>query len=74
MSDLPSYRELEDAVLNAVAAIHCLTVERNNLRSCVDAQESKLASLRDENAHLRRQIILIGESYLNYAASCANSL
>jgi hypothetical protein len=72
MSNLPSYEDLENAVLNAVTAIHCLTVERNNLRSCADAQETQLASLRDANEHLRRQLVLIGYSYMNYA-SCSTS-
>ena len=74
MGDLPTYQDLENGVLNAVTAIHCLTVERNNLRCCLDAQESQLAALRDANEHLRRQIILIGDSYMNYATSCADSL
>jgi FtsZ-binding cell division protein ZapB len=74
MSDLASYNDLENAVLNAVAAIHCLSVERNNLRHRLEANESEIGSLRDANEHLRRQIVLIGDSYTDYAASCANSL
>ena len=35
---------------------------------------SQIGSLRDANEHLRRQIVLIGDSYRDYAASCANSL
>jgi hypothetical protein len=73
MSDFATYEELEKVVLDAVAAIHC-TVERNNLRRCVDAHERGIARLREENEHLRRQLVLIGDSYLAYAASCANSL
>ena len=74
MSDLASYNDLENAVLNAVAAIHCLSVERNSLRHRLEANESQIGSLRDANEHLRRQIVLIGDSYKDYAASCANSL
>ena len=74
MSDLASYNDLENAVLNAVAAIHCLSVERNNLRHRVDANDNQIGSLRDANEHLKRQIVLIGDSYKDYAASCANSL
>ena len=74
IGDLPSYQELENTVLNAVTAIHCLTAERNNLRKSVEAQESQLANLRYANEHLRRQILLIGDSYIKYASSCANSL
>ena len=74
MSDLATYSDLENAVLNAVAAIHCLTAERNNLRHCLGANESQIGSLRDANEHLRRQLVLIGDSYKDYAASCANSL
>ena len=71
MSDRASYEDLENAVLNAVAAIHCLSAERNSLRLCSDAQEDKIAALRDANEHLRRQLILMGDSYADYAASCA---
>ena len=71
MSNRASYEDLENAVLNAVAAIHCLSVERNSLRLCSEAQEDKMAALRDANEHLRRQLILIGDSYADYAASCA---
>ena len=74
MSDLASYNDLENAVLNAVAAIHCLSTERNNLRHRLEANESQIGSLRDANEHLRRQIVLIRDSYMDYAASCANSL
>ena len=74
MSDVASYNDLENAVLNAVAAIHCLSTERNNLRHRLEANESQIGSLRDANEHLRRQIVLIGDSYRDYAASCANSL
>ena len=74
MSDAASYNDLENAVLNAVAAIHCLSVERNNLRHRVEAYDNQIGSLRDANEHLRRQIVLIGDSYKAYAASCANSL
>ena len=74
MSDLATYNDLENAVLNAVAAIHCLTAERNNLRHCLGANENQIGSLRDANEHLRRQLVLIGDSYKDYAASCANSL
>ena len=71
---MASYNDLENAVLNAVAAIHCLSVERNNLRHHVEAHDNQIGSLRDANEHLRRQIVLIGDSYRDYAASCANSL
>ena len=71
MSNRASYEDLENAVLNAVAAIHCLSVERNSLRLCSEAQEDKMAALRDANEHSRRQLILIGDSYADYAASCA---
>ena len=74
MSDLASYNDLENAVLNAVAAIHCLSVERNNLRHHVEAYDNQIGSLRDANEHLRRQIVLIDDSYKAYAASCVNSL
>ena len=74
MSDMASYNDLENAVLNAVAAIHCLSVERNNLRHRVEAYDNQIGSLRDANEHLRRQIVLIGDSYRDYVASCANSL
>ena len=69
MSDLASYNDLENAVLNAVAAIHCLSVERNNLRHHVEAYDNQIGSLRDANEHLRRQIVLIDDSYKAYAAS-----
>ena len=74
LDGLPSYQDLENAVLNGATAIHCLTAERNQLRSHVEAQEAELESLRATNAHLRRQLLLIGDSYLKYAASCASEL
>ena len=55
-------------------AIHCLTAERNQLRSRIEAQETELENLRATNEHLRRQLLLIGDSYLKYAASCASQL
>ena len=72
MDGLPSYQDLENAVLNGATAIHCLTAERNQLRGRVEAQEAELESLRTTNEHLRRQLLLIGDSYLKYAASCAS--
>ena len=74
MSDLASYRELESGVLDAITAVHCLMVERNNLRRCLEAHDSEIATLRDTNEHLRRQIILFGDSYRNHAGSCGTSL
>lgn len=74
LDGLPSYQDLENAVLNGATAIHCLTAERNQLRSHVEAQDAELESLRATNEHLRRQLLLIGDSYLKYAASCASEL
>ena len=74
MDGLPSYQDLENAVLNGATAIHCLTAERNQLRSKIEAQETELESLRATNEHLRRQLLLIGDSYVKYAASCASQL
>ena len=74
LDGLPSYQDLENAVLNGATAIHCLTAERNQLRSHVEVQEAELESLRATNEHLRRQLLLIGDSYLKYAASCASEL
>jgi predicted nucleic acid-binding Zn-ribbon protein len=74
MDGLPSYQDLENAVLNGATAIHCLTAERNQLRSRIEAQETEIESLRTTNEHLRRQLLLIGDSYVKYAASCASQL
>jgi hypothetical protein len=74
LDGLPSYQDLENAVLNGATAIHCLTAERNQLRSHVEVQDAELESLRATNEHLRRQLLLIGDSYLKYAASCASEL
>lgn len=74
LDGLPSYQDLENAVLNGATAIHCLTAERNKLRSHVEAQDAELEGLRATNEHLRRQLLLIGDSYLKYAASCASEL
>jgi hypothetical protein len=71
---LPSYRDLEDAVLDGTAAIHCLTHERDHLRSRVELQERELVSLRATNDDLRRQLVMIGESYMKFAASCISQL
>jgi hypothetical protein len=71
---LPSYQELENALINGAAAIQCLTDERNHLRSRVDAQEGELMSLRSTNEALRRQITMIGDSYIKFATSCVTQL
>jgi hypothetical protein len=68
MDGLPSYQDLENAVLNGATAIHCLTASR------IEAQEAELESLRATNEHLRRQLLLIGDSYVKYAASSASQL
>jgi hypothetical protein len=74
MEGLPSYQDLENAVLNGATAIHCLTAERNQLRGRVQEQDVELENLRAINEHLRRQLLLIGESYAKYAASCTSQL
>src|SRR5262245_13635755 len=66
---LPSYKDLENAVLDGTAAIHCLTHERDHLRSRVELQERELVSLRATNDDLRRQLMTIGESCMKFAAS-----
>ena len=71
---LPSYKDLENAVLDGTAAIHCLTHERDNLRSRVELQERELVSLRATNEDLRRQLVAIGESSMKFAASCISQL
>ena len=71
---LPSYKDLENAVLDGTAAIHCLTHERDHLRSRVELQERELVSLRATNDDLRRQLMTIGESYMKFAASCISPL
>lgn len=71
---LPSYNDLENAVLDGTAAIHCLTHERDHLRSRVELQERELVSLRATNDDLRRQLMTIGESYMKFAASCISQL
>jgi len=48
----PSYVELESALLDGAAAIHCLTAERNQLRSRLEAQEHELLRLRATNDDL----------------------
>lgn len=69
-----SYQELEGALLDGVAAIHCLTTERDHLRSRVEAQENELITLRATNKDLRHQLVLIGDSYLKFATSCVTQL
>jgi hypothetical protein len=71
---LPSYKDLENAVLDGTAAIHCLTHERDHLRGRVELQERELVTLRATNEDLRRQLVAIGESYMKFAASCINQL
>ena len=71
---LPSYKDLENAVLDGTAAIHCLTHERDHLRSRVELQERELVNLRATNEDLRRQLVAIGDSYMKFAASCINQL
>ena len=71
---LPSYKDLENAVLDGTAAIHCLTHERDHLRRRVELQERELVSLRATNDDLRRQLMTIGESYMKFAASCISQL
>jgi|ERR1700687_1202530 hypothetical protein len=75
MGILPSYQEqLETALLDGAAAIKCLTDERDDLRSRLDAQERQLSSLRGTNEDLLRQLALIGESYMRFATSCVAQL
>ena len=71
---LPSYKDLENAVLDGTAAIHCLTHERDHLRNRVELQERELVNLRATNEDLRRQLVAIGDSYMKFAASCINQL
>ena len=65
------YEELENAVLNAVTQSLSFG-GAEHLRLYSEAQEDKIAAPRDANEHLRRQLILIGDSYADYAASCAS--
>lgn len=70
----PPYVELEHALLDGAAAIHCLTAERNHLRSRLESQEHELLRLRATNEDLRRQIAVIGDSYMKFATSCVTQL
>jgi hypothetical protein len=72
--DKPSYSELESALLDGAAAIHCLTAERNHLRLRLESQEHEIIRLRTANDDLRRQIAVIGESYMQFASSCVTQL
>jgi hypothetical protein len=72
--DRPSYVELESALLDGAAAIHCLTAERNQLRSRLESQDHELLRLRATNEDLRRQIAVIGDSYMRFATSCVTQL
>ena len=74
MDGLPSYQDLENAVLNGATAIHCLTAERNQLRVRLESQDLELIRLRTANEDLRRQIAVIGESYMRFASSCVTQL
>ena len=74
LTSRPSYLELENALLDGVAAIQCLTAERNQLRSRLATQEQELLSLRATNEELRRQIAAIGDSYMRFATSCVGQL
>jgi chromosome segregation ATPase len=74
LSSRPSYSELESALFEGAAAIEYLTAERNQLRSQVRLQEQELRHLRTANDDLRRQIALIGDSYMKFASACATQL
>lgn len=69
-----SYQELESALLDGVAAIRCLTTERDRLRSKVEAQEHELMTLQATTKDLRRQLVLIGDCYMKFATSCVTQL
>jgi hypothetical protein len=71
---LPSYEELEGAVFGSAAAIHSLTTDRDDWRSRCEIQERELEFLRATNDELRRQLVLIGESYVKFATSCVVQL
>jgi hypothetical protein len=71
---LPSYEDLERAVLGSASAIQSLTTERDELRSRVDIQADEIAMLRVANDNLRRQLVLIGDSYVGFANSCVEQL
>ena len=72
--DKPSYVELESALLDGVAAIHCLTAERNHLHIRLESQEDEIMRLRTANDDLRRQIAVIGEGYMQFASACVTQL
>jgi predicted nucleic acid-binding Zn-ribbon protein len=72
---LPSYQEqLETALLDGASAIKSLTAERDQLRNRLDTQDRQLSTLMGTNEDLRRQIALIGESYVRFATSCVSEL
>ena len=71
---LPSYEDLERAVLGGAAAIHSLTTERDELRSRCEAQERELTILRATSDDLRRQLVLVGDCYVRFANSCVVQL
>ena len=71
---LPSYEDLEQAVLGGAAAIHSLTTERDELRRRCEAQERELTILRAKSDDLRRQLVLVGDCYVRFANSCVVQL
>jgi hypothetical protein len=74
LSNRPSYIGLEKALFDGVAAIQCLTAERNRLRSHLEAREQERMLLRTTNEELRRQVAVFGDSYVRFAASCVSHL
>jgi hypothetical protein len=64
IGQLDSDQDIERLALAASEAIQRLIAERHALRSHAGAQERELMRLRATNDELRRQIILICDSYL----------
>jgi hypothetical protein len=74
IGQLDSDRDIERLALAAVDAIQRLIAERRGLRNHAGAQERELMALRATNEELRRQIILICDSYKRLATDFATQL
>ena len=72
--DLSTDQAVEHAALAGAAAIQKLVEERNDLRTRLVAQEQETAAYRALNNELRRQLLVVHQSYVEMAKGVVGDL
>lgn len=72
--DLSTDQAVENAALAGAAAIQKLVEERNELRTRLVSQEQETAAYRALNNELRRQLLLVHQSYVEMAKGVVGDL